>query len=304
MTSNERDNQPVQNEPNPDLTELLAILDLNRDGDGRDIFVGSHPSKTPTRTFGGQLMAQTLVAGSQTLSQELSPSALSVHFINGGDPERDIEFRVYRLRDERRFANRRVDAVQDDTLISTALLSYLSVGPGLEHSIDAPVVADPETLPGIAELLRGYEKTLPGFVNAPWPIEWRHTNDPAWIMRDKGQRLEHNRVWLKADGELPDDPVLHTAMMVYSSDTTVLDSIITTHGLSWGIDRIFAASVNHSIWFHRQVRFDDWVLYSTSSPVAAESRGLGTGHFFDRSGELVATVVQEGLVKYFPSSRR
>ena len=81
---------------------------------------------------------------------------------------------------------------------------------------------------------------------------------------------------------MPDDPVLHTAALVYSSDTTVLDSIITTHGLSWGFDRIFAATVNHSVWFHRPVRFDDWVLYSTSSPVAADSRGLGTGHFFDR----------------------
>jgi len=101
-------------------------------------------------------------------------------------------------------------------------------------------------------------------------------------------------------GVVPDDPVLHTAAMVYSSDTTVLDSVITTHGLSWGFDRIFAASANHSVWFHRQVDFNDWVLYSTSSPVAADSRGLGTGHFFDRSGQVLATVVQEGVVKYFP----
>ena len=103
---------------------------------------------------------------------------------------------------------------------------------------------------------------------------------------------------------MPDDPALHTATMLYCSDTTVLDSIITTHGLSWGFDRIFAATVNHSVWFHRQVSFDDWVLYSTSSPVATDSRGLGTGYFFDRSGRPVATVVQEGVVKYFPGSRR
>ena len=115
------------------------------------------------------------------------------------------------------------------------------------------------------------------------PIEWRYTNDPAWVMRDKGERLPHNRVWLKADGPMPDDPVLHTAALVYSSDTTVLDSIITTHGLSWGFDRIFAVTMNHSVWFHRPIRFDEWVLYATSSPVAADSRGLGTGHFFDRS---------------------
>jgi acyl-CoA thioesterase-2 len=177
-------------------------------------------------------------------------------------------------------------------------------GRGLEHGIDPPQVAEPHTQPSISELLRGYEETVPHFVNAMQPIEWRYTNDPSWVMRTKGDRLPHNRVWVKALGEVPDDPVLHTATMVYSSDTTVLDSVITTHGLSWGFDRIFAASANHSIWFHRQVNFNDWVLYSTSSPVAADSRGLGAGHFFDRSGQPLATVVQEGVLKYFPSSRR
>jgi acyl-CoA thioesterase-2 len=299
---------PASNEPtapgpsNPDFDELLTVLELDRTAD--DVFVGSHPSKTPQRTFGGQLMAQSFVASSRTLARDLPPNALSAHFINGGDPTRDIEFRVARLRDERRFANRRVDAVQGDTLLATAMVSYLSGGRGLEHGVEPPDVAEPHTLPTIGELLQGYEDTVPGFVDALHPIEWRYTNDPAWVMRDKGGRLAYNRVWVKADGVLPDDPVLHAAVMVYSSDTTVLDSIITTHGLSWGFDRIFAASANHSIWFHRRVRFDDWLLYSTSSPVAADSRGLGTGHFFDRSGLPVATVMQEGLLKYFPGSGR
>jgi acyl-CoA thioesterase II len=165
-------------------------------------------------------------------------------------------------------------------------------------------VAEPLTVPGLGELLRGYEDTVPHFVNALQPIEWRYTNDPAWVMRDKGERLPHNRVWVKAGGTLPDDRVLHTATMIYSSDTTVLDSVITRHGLSWGFDRIFAASANHTVWFHRPIDFNDWLLYSTSSPVAADSRGLGTGHFFDPSGQLVATVVQEGVLKYFPRQSR
>ncbi len=296
------DDRVAHHTPNTDFAELLAILDLNRNRSG-DVFTGSHPSKTPMRTFGGQLMAQTVVAASRTLVYDLPLSALSVHFVNGGDPARDLEFRVLRLRDERRFANRRVDAMQGDKLIATAMLAYLSGGAGLEHSVDAPAVADPEKLPKLRELLRGYEKVIPGFVNAPHPIEWRYSNDPAWVMRDKGQRLAYNRVWVKADGALPDDQVLHTAMMVYASDTTVLDSIITTHGLSWGFDRIFAVTANHSMWFHRPARFDDWMLYSTSSPVAADSQGLGFGYFFDRSGQLSATVVQEGIVKYFPASR-
>ncbi|MBV8927949.1 MAG: acyl-CoA thioesterase II [Mycobacteriaceae bacterium] len=281
-----------------DFDQLLATLVLHHVDD--DTFLGSHPAKTPVRTFGGQLMAQALVAAGRTLRHPTPPAALTMHFIAGGDPKRDIQYRVVRLRDERRFANHRVDAVQGGTLLASAMTSFLSGGRGLEHGVEAPVVPDPTSLPPIDDLLSGYEKTVPHFANALRPIEWRYTNDPAWVMRDKGERLTYNRVWMKADGDMPDDPLLHTAAMVYSSDTTVLDSIITTHGLSWGWDRIFAVSANHSIWFHRQVRFDDWVLYATSSPVAADSRGLGTGHFFDRQGQLVATVVQEGIVKHFP----
>jgi acyl-CoA thioesterase II len=286
-----------------DFDELLTVLDLNPVAE--DLFVGTHPSKNPMRTFGGQLMAQSFVASTRTLvGENLPPSALSVHFVNGGDTAKDIEFHVVRLRDERRFANRRVDAMQDGVLLSSAMISYMSGGAGLEHGVDPPQVGEPHTMPPIGELLRGYEETVPHFVNALQPIEWRYTNDPAWVMRDKGEQLEHNRVWVKALGVLPEDPVLHTATMVYSSDTTVLDSVITRHGLSWGFDRIFAASANHSVWFHRQVNFNDWLLYSTSSPVAADSRGLGTGHFFDRCGQVIATVVQEGLLKYFPPPRR
>ncbi|HXO78672.1 MAG TPA: acyl-CoA thioesterase II [Mycobacterium sp.] len=276
----------------------MAVLDLHQKGD--DVFVGTHPSKNPPRTFGGLMMAQSFVAAARTRTRDLPPNSLSAHFVNGGDTDKDIEFHVVRLRDERRFANRRVEVTQDGTLLATVMISYLAGGSGLEHNVEPPDVADPEALPSVKEQLRGYEETVPHFVNALQPIEWRYTNDPSWVMREKGDRLAFNRVWVRADGMLPDNPVLHTATMIFCSDTTVLDSIITTHGLSWGFDRIFAATVNHSVWFHRQVDFNDWVLYSTSSPVAADSRGLGSGYFFDRSGRPVATVVQEGLVKYFP----
>lgn len=281
-----------------DFDELLAILHLERRDD--DTFIGAHPSKNPIRTFGGQMMAQAFVAAGRSLERPLPPSALSVHFVAGGDPTLDLEFHVARLRDERRFANRRVDVLQEGKLLTTALVSYLEGGLGLEHGLEAPTVDEPLSLPTIDEALRGYEDVVPHFVNALRPIEWRYTNDPAWVMRDKGERLAHNRVWMKARGLMPDDPVIHGAALVYSSDTTVLDSIITTHGLSWGYDRIFAVTSNHSVWFHRPFRFDDWVLYSTTSPVAADSRGLGTGHFFDPAGRPFATVVQEGIVKHFP----
>jgi acyl-CoA thioesterase II len=281
-----------------DFDELIEVLDLYHEDD--DVFVGSHPSKNPHRTFGGLMMAQSFVAASRTRARNLPPNALSAHFINGGDTGKDMQFTVVRLRDERRFANRRVDVTQDGILLATVMISYLAGGSGLEHNVEPPDVPDPENVPTLTEQLRGYEDRVPLFVNALQPIEWRYTNEPSWVMRDNGNELDYNRVWVKADGELPSDPVLHTATMLYSSDTTVLDSIITTHGLSWGYDRIFAATVNHSVWFHRQVNFNEWLLYSTSSPVASDSRGLGTGYFFDRSRRPVATVVQEGLVKYFP----
>ncbi len=284
-----------------DFDELMAVLDLQEKSD--DVFVGAHPSKNPPRTFGGLMMAQSFVAASRTRIRDLPPNALSAHFINGGETDKDMEFQVVRLRDERRFANRRVDVTQNGILLATLFISYLAGGSGLEHGVEPPDVTDPEDVPPLKERLLGYEERVPLFVNALQPIEWRYTNDPSWVMREHGNQLDYNRVWVKADGVLPDDPVLHTATMLYSSDTTVLDSIITTHGLSWGYDRIFAATVNHSVWFHRQVDFNDWVLYSTSSPVAADSRGLGTGHFFDRSRQPVASVVQEGLVKYFPGAK-
>ncbi len=232
-----------------DLDELLAILDLNRIDD--DTFTGAHPSKNPVRTFGGQMMAQSFVAASRSLNHDLPPSALSVHFIAGGDPDKDLEFHVVRLRDERRFANRRVDVMQDGQLLTSAMVSYLAGGRSLEHGIEPPDLPDPLSVPSVDDLLLGYEKVVPHFVNALRPIDWRYTNDPSWVMRDKGEKLTYNRVWMKAVAPLPDDPVIHTAALVYSSDTTVLDSIITTHGLSWGFDRIFAVTTNHSVWFHR-----------------------------------------------------
>ena len=188
-----------------DFDELMAVLDLHDKGD--DVFVGTHPSKNPPRTFGGLMMAQSFVAASRTRTRDLPPNALSAHFINGGDTDKDMEFQVFRLRDERRFANRRVDVTQDGVLLATVFVSYLAGGRGLEHSVEPPDVADPETLPSIKELLQGYEEKVPHFANALQPIEWRYNNDPSWVMRDKGNQLEHNRVWVKADGALPDDPV-------------------------------------------------------------------------------------------------
>lgn len=288
----------VQGEPSPDLRVLLDLLDLEPIGE--DVFLGNHPEKVWSRTFGGQLVSQAIVAAGRTAG-ERPLHAINAHFVRGGDVKKPIEYHVQRHRDGRALANRTVTASQDGQELFVMLAAFQDWGKGLEHAHEGPQVPDPETLPRIEESFAGFEDKLEMFINAPHPIDMRYTNDPAWILKGTGEKLNHNRVWMRTDGALSDDPLLHVAALGYSSDTTVLDSIITTHGLSWGLDRILAATVNHSIWFHRPFRFDDWTLYATESPVAAGSRGLATGRFYSRSGELLATTVQEGVIRHFPA---
>ncbi|MFZ2175172.1 MAG: acyl-CoA thioesterase II [Rhodococcus sp. (in: high G+C Gram-positive bacteria)] len=284
-----------------DLETLLELLDLEKIGE--DTYRGRHPAQVGSRTFGGQLISQSLIAAGRTVSGERAVHAVNGHFIRGGDVKEPIEYHVARHRDGRAFANRQVTAMQDGRELFVMLAAFQDWGKGLEHAVEVPDVPFPDTLPPLGDHFVGYEDRLKTFVDALKPIDMRYANDPSWIMKGTGERLNHNRVWMKSDGELPDDPLVHVSVMGYSSDTTVLDSIITTHGLSWGLDRIVAATVNHSIWFHRPFRFDEWTLYATESPVAAGSRGLATGRFFSLEGQLLATVVQEGLIRHFPAKR-
>lgn len=281
-----------------DLSKLLSLFDLEEPEP--DLYIGVHPTQVGARTFGGQLLSQGVIAAGRSVPRPTPVHALHAHFIRGGDVTKPLEYHVTRLRDGKPFANRLVSAMQEGEEIFSMLVAFQDNKAGLEHSVQIPEVEYPEDLPSLGEHFKGYEDRVATFVNAMHPIDIRFANDPSWKARETGERLEHNRVWMKTDGRMPDDPLLHIAAMCYASDTTVLDSIITTHGLSWGIDRLFAATVNHSMWFHREFRFDEWMLYATESPVAAGSRGLGTGRFFTRDGVLATTVVQEALIKYFP----
>ena len=129
------------------------------------------------------------------------------------------------------------------------------------------------------------------------PIEWRYTNDPAWVMRDKGERLEHNRVWMKAHGAMPDDPVLHACVVTYASDMTVLDTALLPHAVGALEDEVFMASLDHAMWFHRPFRADEWLLYDQDAPSASQGRGRARGLMYTPSGELAVSVVQEGLMR-------
>jgi acyl-CoA thioesterase-2 len=286
-----------------DFDAFLGTLELTDVGD--DTFTGRHPVKVAPRTFGGQILSQAIVASGNTVPgsrDSLFLHAAHTHFINGGDVTADIEYRVRRLRDTRNVANRLVSVEQGGTVLALMQLAYQTDGRNpLVHGDPAPQVPEPEGLPNVQDTLRGYEDVVTMFVEAPQPMEMRFTNDPAWIAKGKGLIQEDNRVWIRAAGDLPDDQVIHDAALAYASDTTILDSIITRHGLSWGYDRIMAVTLNQSLWFHRRVRFDEYNLYASHSTVADGGRGMSNGQFFDREGVLVASTTQEGVVKYFPA---
>lgn len=286
-----------------DFDAFLGTLELADVGDGT--FLGKHPAKVSVRTFGGQILSQAIVAAGNTVAgsrDSLFLHAAHTHFINGGDVAKDLEFRVSTLRDTRNVANRMVSVEQDGTVLAVMQLAYQTDGRNpLVHGDPAPRVPGPEGLPNIEDTLRGYEDVVTMFVEAPQPMEMRFTNDPAWIAKGKGVIQEDNRVWIRTAGALPDDQVIHDAALAYASDTTILDSIITRHGLSWGYDRIMAVTLNQSLWYHRRVRFDEYNLYASHSTVADGGRGMSNGQFFDLNGILVASTTQEGVLKYFPS---
>jgi acyl-CoA thioesterase-2 len=160
-----------------------------------------------------------------------------------------------------------------------------------------PDVPAPEDLASLPERLRGFEDRFGARATQPRPIDVRYVNDPPWIARESGTRSTRSQVWMRADGVLPDQPLLHVCVLAYASDMTLLDSVMSGHGLALGLDKVLLASLDHAMWFHRPVRADEWVLYDTESPSASGSRGLATGRFFARDGTLLATVVQEGLLR-------
>jgi acyl-CoA thioesterase-2 len=276
------------------LDQLVALLDLERIED--DIYRGLSPEHRSTRVFGGQVAGQALVAAGRTVPDDRHVHSLHSYFIRAGDPRVPIVYMVDRVRDGRSFATRRVTAVQHGKAIFTLSASFQLAQAGIEHTTAAPDVPGPEDLPRFAERVAGYEERIGPVAPRPRPIDVRYVNDPPWVARESDARAARNQVWMRADGVLPDDPLLHVCVLAFASDMTLLDSVLSAHGVAWGLDRVRGASLDHAMWFHRPFRADEWVLYDCESPTASGSRGLATGRFFAGTGELVATVVQEGLL--------
>ena len=279
------------------LDGLVQLLDLEQID--TDVFRGhSPPGSGMSRVFGGQVASQALVAASRTVPAERRVHSLHAYFLRPGDPQIPLEFRVDRLRDGGSFTTRRVLAIQRDKTVFAMSASFQIDEPGLDHSVPMPKVPDPEGLPTLAERIADIPEALAGWRRAPRPFDLRYASDPPWLSRLSGpQATARSQIWFKADGVLPDDPVLHVCMLTYLSDLTLLDAIMVEHGIAPGADDVQLASLDHAMWFHRPIKVDEWLLYDISSPSASGARGLGTGHFFSREGRVIATAVQEGLVR-------
>jgi acyl-CoA thioesterase II len=274
------------------LDQLVTLLDLEQLE--LNLFRGVSPPLSPTRVFGGQVAGQALVAAGRTVPADREVHSLHAYFIRAGDPSIPIVYETERVRDGRSFTTRRVLAIQRGEAIFALSASFQLHQEGLEHSEPAPTdVPDPESLPDLGE--RAASGRGNGWLSRiPRPIDVRFVDEPVWATgRDASDAPM--RVWMRADGRLPDDRLLHVCMLTYASDMTLLGSVIARHDVSMA--NVQMASLDHAMWFHRPFRADEWLLYTCYSPSATGSRGLATGRFTTRDGTLVATAVQEGLVR-------
>jgi len=284
---------------NDPLANLLEALDLT-DTQARteeDIFIGPSQWMPQGRVFGGQVLAQSLVAAQRTLAAGRIIHSMHGYFLRPGNVELPITFSVDRIHDGRSFSTRRTQAYQDGLPILSMIASFQDEEEGLEHQIDMPDdLPDPESLPSAAEALGDLDHPVAKYWATERPFDMRHVGTPLYLSAD-GPRVAHQAVWLKAIGTLPDDPDLHRAALAYMSDYSILEPIFRRHGLAWSTPGLKVASLDHAMWFHRFGRVDEWMLYVEESPTATSGRGLSQGRIYSRDGVLLASVAQEGMVR-------
>jgi acyl-CoA thioesterase-2 len=279
------------------LDEVIGLLDLEQIE--VNIFRGESPEgERRQRVFGGQVAGQALVAAGRTVPADRPVHSLHAYFIRPGDPTVPLVYVVEPVRDGRSFTTRRVTAVQHGKTIFTLSASFHRAELGFEHADAMPEVPDPEDVEPTADRLRRLYGPSVDEHMWPNPIDIRHVGPlTAEASRDPSLITSRNIVWLRADGELPDDPLLHVCLMTNASDMTLLDTVLLAHGTSWSDGLISGASLDHAMWFHRPFRADRWLLYVQDSPVASGALGLARGEVYTRDGDLVVSVVQEGLLR-------
>jgi len=276
--------------PGP-LARLLACLDL--DTLDRDLFLGD-PGRGEGRLFGGMVAAQCVMAAGLTVERDRHLHSLHSYFLRPGRHGVPIRMVVDRIRDGRTFTTRRVQAHQAGEAIFTLSASFARPEEGISHQDPMPETPGPEKLPEWEEVrarIAGAPKRMEGSA-----VELRMVEPPPSSPEDCSPAYQ--RSWMRVGGKLPDDRLLHTALLVFATDRTLLMTAARPHGLPWG--RRKSASLDHSVWIHRPVYFEDWLLYVSESPVAHAARGLIFGGLFNTQGQRVASVAQEGLIRTLP----
>ncbi len=279
------------------VDDLLSILDL--EPLEHNLFRGMSPQVGWQRVFGGQVIGQALVAASRTVPEERGVHSLHAYFLRPGDPAVPIVYEVDRIRDGGSFTTRRVVAIQHGHPIFSMSASFQAFEEGLDHQAGMPDVPMPEDLPSEAELKEKFLAHAPEPVRRYWerdrPIELRPVDMTHYFSRRKLTPAQN--VWVRASAALPDDPRIHSCVLAYASDMTLLDTSLFAHGTSVFDPKLQVASLDHAMWFHRPFRADDWLLYAEDSPSASGGRGFTRGSLFTRDGRLVASVAQEGLIR-------
>jgi acyl-CoA thioesterase-2 len=277
------------------LQDLIALLDLEQIE--VNLFRGGSPDEDRQRVFGGQVAGQALVAAARTVDeQDRLVHSLHAYFLRPGDPKRPIVYEVDRIRDGKSFTTRRVVAIQHGRPIFNLQASFHRPEPGLDHALTAPVdVPAPETLPDFRTRMAPFRDRMGAWYDKPRPIDMRYV--PPDPLTDPSVKSPRQLVWMRADGELPDDPVLHACIVTYFSDMTLMDTAVRPFGMTGFSDNLMLASLDHAMWFHRRFRADEWLLYDQSAISSSSARGLAGGSIFTAVGELVVNVVQEGLIR-------
>jgi acyl-CoA thioesterase-2 len=279
--------------------DLVALLDL--EPIGNDGFIGHSAQNGWKRVFGGQVVAQSLIAAQRTVEGR-APHSLHAYFILGGDPSEPIRFDVERIRDGRSFATRRVVARQRGEAIFVMSTSFQVEEEGLEHALPMPAAPAPEDVADPLQLAAGASEALQrhmaAFMERIRPIEFRPLNPRRYGPAHPGEVGDPRQsLWIRIAGPLPDDPALHRAALAYLSDLTLIDTVLVAHGHSISSGGFQIASLDHAVWIHRPFRADEWLLYVQDSPNANGARGLTRGLLYTRDGVLAATVTQEGLIR-------
>jgi len=271
------------------IAALLELLDL--EPIEVNIFRAGTLEELTLRVFGGQVAAQALVAAGRTVGRGTVHS-LHAYFLRPGDPRTPILYEVDRIRDGRSFTTRRVVAIQHGEAIFNLQASFHTSEEGIDHAAEMPSAPAPESLPTLAE--RAGAATPAVFV-AAHGLDVRFVGELPW---QRSAPASRQQLWLRTEAPIADDPLLHAAVATFASDLTLVDTILERHGYSPWDPAFIGASLDHCMWFHRPFRADEWLFYDQTSPSASAGRGLATGSLFARDGRLVASVVQEGLVRF------